>query len=353
MQSHLIAVPWLRLWKGADRSLALGLACLTADLWRHASGKELVRYDKANPVNHCRNCGSAELQDLGPIGRIHPFFLKRAIGMEIRCLRTANAIKQKIRDLVQIPMSFLSRLTAQFAFVDMQLCRSCSFIQTAIPFHDDQISQLYVDYRSPSYNQQRIQYEPEYASIAAAVGYDPIEIRTRRTALTAFLNRHLQTASIRTVLDYGGSDGRFIPDIQGSKMVYEISNVDPIPGVTRIEREPESNAYSIVLLAHVTEHVTHPLKLVRQLRNYVEPGGYLYIETPQEISDQQRAELQKGIAQFDITIHEHINSYCLPAVSALLEAGGFEIIATQSAGVDIGWIQGTHLRALGRKAATA
>lgn len=303
-------------------------------------------------MSECRNCRSVELQDLGPVGKVNPFFLKRAMGMEIRSPRTPNALKRKIRDLVQIPISLLSRLTAQFAFVDMQVCRSCSFIQTAIPFYDDQISRLYMDYRSASYNQQRIQYEPEYVSIAAAVGYDPIEIRTRTAALTTFLNRHLQTANIRTVLDYGGSDGRFIPDIPGSKFVYEISNVDPIPGVTKIESEPEPNSYSIVLLAHVTEHVTHPLKLVRQLRDYVAPGGYLYIETPQEISDQQRAELQNGIARFDITIHEHINSYCLPAVSALLEAGDFEIVATESAAVDIGWIQGTHLRALGRKAAT-
>ena len=235
----------------------------------------------------------------------------------------------------------------------MQLCRKCSFIQTTIPFHDEEIERLYVDYRSPSYHQQRIQYEPEYASIAAAVGYDPIEIRTRTTALTAFLNRHLQTASLRTVLDYGGSDGRFIPDIPGSKFVYEISNIDPIPGVTKIKSEMDLTTYSIVLLAHVTEHVTHPLKLVQKLRDYVEPDGYLYIETPQESSDEQRSELQKGVARFDIPIHEHINSYCMPAVSALLEAAGFYIVATEIAPVNLGWFESVHLRALGRRRASA
>jgi SAM-dependent methyltransferase len=300
-------------------------------------------------VNNCRNCGRRELQDLGPIGRVNPFFLKRALGMEIRSPRTPNALKQKIRDLVQVSISVFSRITAQFAFVEMQLCRVCSFIQTAAPFYDDQISRLYLDYRSPSYNQERIRYESEYASIATSVGYDPVEIQTRRKALTKFLQKHLQSCDMRSVLDYGGSDGRFIPDIAGSKFVYEISSTKPIPGVTRVKSESELGTYSIVLLAHVTEHVPNPLKLVQELKAYIEPGGYLYIETPQEISDQQRRDLQNGNARFDIPIHEHINFYCLPAVSCLLEAAGFALVATESAPVDLGWIRGVHLRALGRK----
>jgi hypothetical protein len=280
---------------------------------------------------------------------MNPFFLKRAIGMEIHSARSPSVLKQRIRDLVGFPVSLFSRITAQFAFVDMQLCRRCSFIQTALPFYDEQISRLYVDYRSPSYHQQRIQYEPEYAFIAESVGYDPIEIRTRKMASTKFLQKHLQTSDIRAILDYGGSDGRFIPDIPGCKFVYEISSIDPIPGVTRIKSESDLGTYSIVLLAHVTEHVPHPMKVIQRVRAYIEPGGYLYVETPQEIGDQQRTDLQNGHARFDIPIHEHINFYCLTAVSALLEAGGFDVVASEIAPVDLGWAKGVHLRALGRK----
>jgi SAM-dependent methyltransferase len=258
-------------------------------------------------------------------------------------------MKQKVRDLVAIPMSFLSRVTSQSAFVEMQVCEHCSFIQTSVPFHDDDIMRLYVDYRSHSYHQQRVQYEPEYAAIAAAVGHDPVEVSTRTAALAAFLRKELRTTDPMTILDYGGSDGRFIPDIPGSKFVYEISNSDPVPGVTRIKSESELGTYSLVLLAHVTEHVPHPLNLVRKLSAYVEPGGHLYIETPQEIPDPQRDELRNGAPRFEIPIHEHINSYCVPAVAALLEAASFTIVAIESAFVDLGWVKGIHLRALGRK----
>ena len=76
--------------------------------------------------------------------------------------------------------------------------------------------------------------------------------------------------------------------------------------------------------------------MVRKLSTYVKPGGYLYIETPQEVSDQRRMELQTGAWRFDLGIHEHINYYCVPAVKALLEAAGFNVVAIESAPVDVG-----------------
>lgn len=300
-------------------------------------------------MGECRNCGSSGLKNLGPIGRVNPFFLKRVLGLELRVPRSPHAVKQRIRDVVGVLMSLFARLTDHGGFVELELCDSCSFIQTSSPFHDDDIMRLYTDYRSHSYNQQRIQYEPDYAAIAQAVGSDPLEVSTRTAALNALLRKELRTADSLTILDYGGSDGSFIPDIPGLKFVYEVSDINPVAGVTRIKSESELGAYSLVLLAHVTEHVTHPLELVRKVSTYVEPGGHLYIETPEEMSDQQRDELRKGTARFDIPIHEHINSYCVPALAALLKAAGFTIVAMERASVDLGWAKGIHLRALGRK----
>jgi SAM-dependent methyltransferase len=299
-------------------------------------------------VSECRNCGSGELLDLGPIGQIQPFFLRRVLGIRLHAPRSPDVFKQKIRELVSVPISWLSRVTGQFAYVEMQLCRHCFFIQTKIPFHDDDIMHLYSDYRSPAYNAERISYEPEYAVIAAAIGQAEAEVRTRRQALAAFLSKVLHTVDTDSILDYGGADGRFIPEIPGSKFVYEVSSMAPISGVTRITSQSELGTYSLVLFAHVTEHVTHPLKVVRKLSTYVKPGGYLYIETPQEVSDQQRRELQTG-ARLDLGIHEHINYYCVPAVKALLEAAGFNVAAIESAPVDVGWAKSVHIRALGRK----
>jgi hypothetical protein len=152
------------------------------------------------------------------------------------------------------------------------------------------------------------------------------------------------------MLDYGGSDGRFMPNLPGAKFIYDVSKVDPLPGITRITAESELKTYSLVLLAHVTEHLVHPLQLVRKLLSYVEPGGYLYIETPQEVSDEQRKGLVQGTLKMQLGIHEHLNYYCVPAVSALLESAGFKVAAIECTPVDLGWAKSAHVRALGRKA---
>jgi hypothetical protein len=301
-------------------------------------------------MSECRNCGRTVLHELGPIGRVEPFFLKRVFGMEIRAARSPSPVKQLIRNLASIPLSFASRMYTLYSFVELQVCAHCCFIQAKIPFHEDDIMHLYADYREPSYHRERIQFEPSYAAIAAAVGYDEVEIATRTAALNEFLRRSLPATDSFTMLDYGGSDGRFMPNIPGAKFIYDVSKVDPLPDVARINSESELGTYSLVLLAHVTEHLVHPLNLVRKLRSYVEPGGYLYIETPQEVSDEQRRGLVQGTLKTQLGIHEHINYYCVPAVSALLESAGFEVAAIECTPVDLGWAKSAHVRALGRKA---
>ncbi len=76
-------------------------------------------------------------------------------------------------------------------------------------------------------------------------------------------------------------------------------------------------------------------------------GGYLYVETPQEIHDEERGRLKLG--RCIVTIHEHINSYCIAAVTKLIENAGLRIVVIEAAPVDVGWAKGVHIRALGQK----
>jgi hypothetical protein len=158
-----------------------------------------------------------------------------------------------------------------------------------------------------------------------------------------------QTPEEFTILEYGGADGKFLPQMEGRKFVFEISNIEPIAGVTRVHTEAEMGQYSLVQLTHVIEHVVEPLALVRHVAERVAPGGYLYLETPQEIPDELRAEIASGAKHPTIGIHEHVNSYCKPAVARLLEAAGLNVVAIESGPVDVGWAKAVHLRALGRK----
>jgi SAM-dependent methyltransferase len=302
----------------------------------------------SDTMGRCRNCGEAgNLQELGFIGEVAPFFLKRVFGVRLGKVRSSSPWKQMVRRVAGMALGVLERASRPVALVEIELCESCGFVQTKLPFDEGAINRLYVDYREGSYNRERIEYEPGYGTIAADVGHGAVELEARLSAAAKFLTNRVAVDEGFTILDFGGSDGKFMPRLEGEKFVFEISNVEPIEGVTRIKLGEELGTYSLVQLAHVIEHVVQPLELVKYVATLVAPGGYLYVETPREISGEEREQLKLG--RRTVGIHEHINSYGVEAVTKLIEGAGLRLVAIEATGVDVGWAKAVHIRALGRK----
>jgi Methyltransferase domain len=305
--------------------------------------------DEVTSVDKCRNCGSRDLRELGFIGAVAPFFLKRALNLEVKTAMARNPLRLLARRLCVLPKRFLDRVYGTSVFVEMQICLSCSFVQVKHPFSDEALLRLYADYRSSAYNEERIRYEPSYAAICSYVGIGDKEIESRVGGLTAWLEGKIECGKRFSMLDFGGSDGRFLPKLDGNKYVFEISDVSPQPGIIRINNEADLETYSYVQIAHVLEHVSEPLDLLKRASRFVAPAGYLYIEVPQELTDAQLAELKSGPVQIGLGVHEHINVYCKSAVTRLVEAAALEPISIETVPIDLGWVKGTVIRALCRK----
>ena len=297
-------------------------------------------------MQDCRNCGSRKLKELGFIGEVAPFFLKRVLNMEVRTSQARHPLRLLARRLCAFPQRLFARVYGCSAYVEMQICLDCSFVGTKHAFSDDALGRLYSDYRSATYNEERISYEPTYAALAKDVGVKDQEIQTRVGGLTAWLADKIDRENDFSMLDFGGSDGRFLPRLQGRKYVFEISDISPVEGIVRIPNEADLATYSYVQIAHVLEHVPEPLVLLKRVSSFVKPSGYLYIEVPQELTDAEFAELKSGTAPRGLAIHEHINLFCIPAVTCLVKAARLNLISIQSAQVDLGWITGTIIRAL-------
>ncbi len=301
-----------------------------------------------NTFDRCRNCGETGcLDELGFVGQVAPFFLKRVFGVRLGVVRSASRWKRMVRRVVRIPQAMLERVNRPTALVEIQLCERCSFVQTKLPFHEDAINRLYADYREESYNRERIEAEPWYGEIAADVGQGAVELESRLTASANFLKDRVPVGDDFTILDFGGSDGKFMPRLAGKKFVFEISAVEPVAGVKRIHSAAELGTYSLVQLAHVVEHVVEPLELVKYATTLVAEGGFLYVETPQEITDAERVRLKRGGRM--VGIHEHINSFCVQSVSRLMESAGLRLVAIEATPVDVGWGNAVHIRAVGQK----
>ncbi len=296
----------------------------------------------------CRNCGSLELQDLGFIGTLAPFFLRRVLNAELVTRKSNAPRKRTIQRVTTFAQQILARIHPPAVAVELQSCIVCSFVQTKAPFHDEDISRLYADYRSETYNRERTRYEPTYAGIADQIGGHTENGLPRTEALAVWLNPKVTLNGV-AILDYGGADGKFLPDLPCQKFVYEISDIPPAPGVTRIADEAGLQTYAYVQLSHVLEHVTHPLQMARHVASLVQPGGHLLIEVPQDTDPETLQKFQSGWTDHNITIHEHINLYSSLAVQKLLEAIGLEVVALDAIPVTTPLAKQFFIRGLARR----
>jgi hypothetical protein len=300
-------------------------------------------------MSGCRNCGSTDLLDLGFVGELAPFFLKRVLSLENGVATSSHLLKRMFRNHTKALRLLLLKLYRPVVTIEIQTCNTCSFLQTKVPFSDEAIKNLYIDYRSESYNKERIRYEPSYAKIANEVGSSDIEIRNRVSGTTRWLRSKTEFGHNLSMLDYGGADGRFLPDLLGVKNVFELSDIRPVAGVIRIASEESLNSYSYVQVAHVLEHVSYPLDFVKHVCSFLNPGGYLYIEVPQEIDDLVLDKLRSQKNRVPVVIHEHINKYTPRGIIALIKAAGLELIAVESEMSEIGWTSAKIIRGLSRK----
>ena len=293
----------------------------------------------------CRNCDSPDVKNLGFVGEVAPFFLKRVLNLEIRDSISRHPLRRLARRLLAFPRRLFEAVYGSRAFTEMEVCLDCSFVQTKHSFSDESLARLYADYRSDSYNRERIHYEPTYAAVAPSTGVSEQEVSVRVQRLTEWLRSKIESERL-SMLDFGGSDGRFLPAIPGEKFVFEISDSTPKPGVTKIDRESELRIYDYVQLAHVLEHVASPLELLRKVARRVKSAGYLYLEVPQELTDSEFSALKNGNVGFGLPVHEHINLYSQSSVAALVKSAGLRAIAIHSESLDLGWTKCIVIRAL-------
>jgi hypothetical protein len=300
-------------------------------------------------MSECRNCGSAAIRDLGFVGEVAPFFLKRVFNLETRTVLSVTPAKRFIQAITTVPQKALSRIHRTAALAEIQACTSCSFVQTKHGFSDESLKNLYRDYRSDTYNRERIQYEPSYRRIAEQVGSGPKETETRIETLTAWLRDRIVPDGHFSMLDYGGADGRFLPRLPSDrKHVFDISDVAATDGVLSIRNEADLGAYSYIQLAHILEHVPRPLDMVRKVSRWLAPGGYLYIEVPQDFSDTKVSQMMAGTYRGSVPIHEHINLYTKTSITKLIESAGLQTSNVEAVSLDLGWMKTTNIRGLGR-----
>lgn len=300
----------------------------------------------------CRNCGATEVI-LADNALLAPFFAKRVHGLEPVTLE--RYIEQKLQ-LSQAPSAKLAekmlfaikhipvakslvRHRMLFAQARTRTCRRCGFVGPDLEYSSEMLQNLYLDYRSDSYNNERCCYEPSYRKIKSFVGKEEIEVKARQNNMAAIISDRIDMGVINNVLDWGGGNGRFVPDILSQKEVsiLDISNEPIEAGYSRISRIEKGMKFDYVQVCHVLEHVGNPKKLLNEIVTHLRPGGYIYLEVPKDRSDADLRKFQECSASVSHLLHEHINLFCADSLESLSLAAGLKKLDVREAELDIGW----------------
>lgn len=239
----------------------------------------------------------------------------------------------------------------------LQCCAVCHGITPCHEYSYEDLLGLYKDYRQDSYNKERSSLEPGYRRIAEKVGSDQLELKVRNSAVESFLQRNAACFTGGRMIDYGGSDGRFIPpfalehfdaiDILDASEASIHSSVENSKVKKIAETNPQN--YAFVTCMHVLEHVGNPRAFIVDVLRLLRPGGLIYIEVPLELNLTMREACLQRVIDPTIEIHEHINKYDRTSIRALIDSiEGVEMIDDEEGVIDLGWCRGLVGRFLAR-----
>jgi hypothetical protein len=307
----------------------------------------------------CRNCQSTNIF-ISNRGSIAPFFMKRVHGIYLTSLEETIVSfldkhpKTKVAIWIFNLFRSLPILRKIFKFrsravVDIRICRDCKFVGPDYGYEQNQLSGLYLDYRSESYNRERINFEPSYASLKDLIGKSAEEVSARLGNVSRLIAKHVDVNSIRNVLDWGGGEGKFVPAELRKKSVWilDISTEKLINSeFVRVDEIPANTLFDFVQICHVLEHVASPYDLMVSILPHIKSGGYIYIEVPKDRSDQDIERLLDARSAVMHTIHEHLNLFTAKSIKALGKTLNLRVLSSEEVEMNLSWLKATHVSGL-------
>ena len=240
-----------------------------------------VNYLYMKFINYCRSCGSDVCIRRPAI--LAPFIVKRMFNMEPESTKYLYGLENQIN---YFPCNTL-------------VCEICGFAGVNILFDNEEMGQLYLDYRDEGYNKTRLKYEPNYK-------WDTFDARHAYVDEVSqpFIEENI--TGIDTLIDFGGYDGLNTPNIGKNRYVYDICNVE-----SKIPITDTLFKCDLITCMHVLEHVSDPNKIIEEMKGF---SKYYYFEVPKEKIENKEFW------------HEHINCFTMESFSNLLSKY-FKIIA--------------------------
>ncbi len=214
-------------------------------------------------------------------------------------------------------------------------CLNCGLYYSDYRPTDQETGRLYDCYRDDRYVQQRKKYEPEYLNEEFS---EENYCQERKESVIRFVGPYIDLKEIKTILDYGGDKGQYIPDefSYSDKYVYDISGNQTVQGVTLLKNLDTAQRikWDFILCMHLLEHLSEPLAAIENLVGLLDRNSYLYIELP----------MQDYMHQYsNVEINEHINFFRETTMNKIAEMFHLKILDIRTD--DVGLIRVLYQKA--------
>lgn len=104
-----------------------------------------------------------------------------------------------------------------------------------------------------------------------------------------------------------------------------------VEGSPILEAKLPKNQFDVVSLIDVLEHLTDPAANLRRIKEWLKPGGVLYIKVPNYHAQMKKQDLRARLGLSNVGImgaYVHINHFSRPSLVSCLTRLGFEVLET-------------------------
>src|SRR3989338_3100216 len=207
------------------------------------------------------------------------------------------------------------------------ICETCGLVFMNPRPSKEEYNRLYAQY-----GEERHSLDSETAVLNYIKGKE-IGLKKKASSIINFLKPHIPSAG--TVLDIGTGIGTMSVAMR-DQLHWEVEGIEPGVSLAKIiskqfglnifngtlddflKNYPEKK-FDLLILHHVFEHFTEPVKRLRELLNMLNSGGLIYMEIP-NVTD-----FKKPVHQFFDLLHPY--SYSPTTLQNIVEASGAKIIA--------------------------
>ena len=259
--------------------------------------------------------------------------------------------------------------------IEFDHCKSCGITFFNPRPSDDELNALYTGYRGAKYQQARQKHEKEYTVEFNRMLGDCGWNLHRKAVLSKIIKTNVDSHRIKSVLDYGGDRGQFIPPdfSNAEKYVYEISGLKPIAGVKTIKKLSESTdrKFDFIMCCHLLEHVPYPSEIINNIKLFARKNTVFYFEVPYELPfamhDAVRTGRPKQVVfsflrqmpflynyvaamrpSIRVKMNEHINFFSEKSLAMLLTLNGIDVTYIKTNMVSVGRKKSMTISCLGK-----